>query len=112
MQGLTLLTGNARLPAGPLVDFEDQQGLAREKCKVLLARAEAKYNALSEEFEDRYFVPVKGDRFVSEMVSCLPDIEAMLQMSNDAGAGLGLALVMFLARHSHGDINTRNGAGS
>jgi hypothetical protein len=80
------------LAAVPLADFEDQKGSAREKYKIFLACAKSKYNAIAKDEDDKKY-PAEGEIFVKATVPCLPDVEAMSQISNDVGGGLGLALI-------------------
>jgi hypothetical protein len=116
-QGLTYSTGNAllstleeaqRLAAAPLAAFWDQKVFAREKYRFLLARAKTKYERITKDDDDVRSVAHVSvcDRFAAVTVSCLPEVEAMLQISNDVGGGLGLALMVFLVRHLYVSLLT------
>jgi hypothetical protein len=99
------------LAVWPMSSWKDRQESAREKHEVFLARAAAKFEHLYEQTQGWDLSGVNGEDFVREMVKCLPDVEALLQMPNYVGVNPGSDLMMFLARHVHGDLDTKGGAG-
>jgi hypothetical protein len=82
-----------------------------EKYEVFLARAAAKSEHLYEQTQGCEFSEVNGEDFVREMVKCMPDVEALLQMPNYVGVNPGSDLMIYLARHVHGDLDTKGSAG-